>query len=81
MVGLTGALAFSSIGFILPGLFFLRLRPPAVVSAESKFGSSGVSGAGTVALEAALAYIMVALGLVGGVWGVYTELSKCFGGE
>ena len=59
MVGLTGSLAFSSIGFVLPGLFFLALRPPPVELSEI-----------------ALAYVMIALGLVGGAWGVYTELSK-----
>ena len=30
MVSLTGAVAFSAIGFVLPGLFFLRLQPPPV---------------------------------------------------
>ena len=29
MVGLTGSVAFSIIGFVMPGLLFLKLRPPA----------------------------------------------------
>lgn len=59
MVGLTGALAFSSIGFVLPGLFFLVLRPPPVATSEL-----------------VLSCVMIMLGLVGGAWGVYTEVAK-----
>ena len=58
MVGLTGALAFPSIGFVLPGLFYLLLRPPSKDAAT----------------DVALAVSLVVLGLVGGVWGVYSEL-------
>ena len=68
MVGLTGAFAFSLVGFVLPGLFFLRLRPPVP-------GAPGASLAG----ESVLACAMVVLGVVGGVWGVFTELSKVGG--
>lgn len=63
MVGLTGALAFSSIGFVLPGLFFLKLRPPALTP-----GSGGVK-------DTVLAVALVVIGLIGGAWGVHTELS------
>ena len=30
LVSLTGAVSFSAIGFVLPGLFFLRLKLPLV---------------------------------------------------
>ena len=62
MVSLTGALAFSTIGFVLPGAFFLRLRPPPLDGAPPRLADD----AGAVA--------MIALGIVGGAWGVYTTL-------
>ena len=57
-------------GFILPGLFYLKLRPP----------QPGVDGTAYPSpdddrRDTALAVGMIALGVVGGVWGVYSELS------
>jgi len=66
MVGLTGAFGFSMIGFILPGLFFLRLRPP----------NPAAPAAGVQCGDVLLAVAMVTLGIFGGVWGIATELSK-----
>ena len=77
MVGLTGALAFSSIGFVLPGLFFLKLRPPKLdASGAPPSGAAAARPSDGLGLEMALALVMVVLGVVGGSWGVYTELSK-----
>ena len=53
---------FSFIGFILPGAFFLKLRPPPI------------EGGRSVAAETAWAVAIVALGVVGGVFSVYSEL-------
>ena len=58
MVALTGSVAFASIGFILPGAFFLKLRP----------GSPAVH-------DVCVSYVLVLLGLVGGVWGVYSTFA------
>jgi len=60
MVALTGALAFSAIGFVLPGAIFLKLRPPELDGSAARtadvLGSVG----------------MIMLGIIGGSWGVYT---------
>lgn len=39
MVSLTGSVALSAIGFVLPGVFFLKLRPPPAPDAGLAFGS------------------------------------------
>mmetsp|Transcript_55515 Transcript_55515/g.110270 ORF Transcript_55515/g.110270 Transcript_55515/m.110270 type:complete len:82 (-) Transcript_55515:50-295(-) len=68
MVALTGSLSFSLIGFILPGLFYLKLRPP-------QPGRAAASAADD-RKDAILAVAMICLGFVGGVWGLYSELSS-----
>ena len=68
VVQLTGSVALSGIGFILPGLFFLKLRPPPATS-----GQHAPPGQAT-ACEVATAIALVALGTVGGVFSVYSEL-------
>ena len=75
MVGLTGALAFSVIGFILPGAFFLQLRPPNLPAATSDANGTKPA-AGSLARETALSWVLVIVGTVGGIWGVYEELVK-----
>lgn len=68
MVALTGGVMFSFIGFILPGAFFLKLRPPPATP-----GQHAPPGQAT-ACEVATAIALVALGTVGGVFSVYSEL-------
>ncbi len=62
MVSLTGAVAMSSIGFVLPGAIFLKLRPPT----PDGSGAQVVDVVGSVA--------MIVLGVIGGCWGVYSTL-------
>ena len=61
MVSLTGAVAFSAIGFVLPGLFFLRLRPQ---------DPRAPVGRARERVDVAVALLLVVVGSVGGVWGV-----------
>lgn len=65
MVALTGGVFFSFIGFILPGAFFLKLRPP---PAEGR-SSPSVSLA-----DVARASALIMLGVVGGGFSVWGEL-------
>ena len=69
LVALTGGVFFSLLGFCLPGIFYLRLRPPAD---DHGARSSGASQA----QEVALAIAIVTLGVVGGVFSVYAELFR-----
>ena len=61
MVSLTGAVAFSAIGFVLPGLFFLRLRPQ---------DPRAPVGRARERVDVGVALLLVVVGSVGGVWGV-----------
>ena len=54
-------LAFSAIGFVLPGLFFLRLRPQ---------DPRAPVGRARERVDVAVALLLVVVGSVGGVWGV-----------
>ena len=65
MVALTGGVMFSFIGFILPGAFFLKLRPPAP-------GGRNVYPGG--AYEVVLASLIITLGFVGGIFSVWSEV-------
>ena len=60
--GLTGSLAFSLIGFILPGLFYLRLRPLYNDDGRRRFA------------HVPLAIVLLCVGLVGGSFGLASEL-------
>ena len=64
LVSLTGAVSFSAIGFVLPGLFFLRLTPPPVGGEPARPRVDGF-----------LSVLLVVLGVVGGTWGVITTLA------
>ena len=64
LVSLTGAVSFSAIGFVLPGLFFLRLKPPPVGREPARPRVDGF-----------LSVLLVVLGVVGGTWGVITTLA------
>jgi proton-coupled amino acid transporter len=44
MVSLTGSVALSSIGFVLPGIFFLKLQPPASPTEGLTFRLTGGDG-------------------------------------
>ena len=57
MVSLTGSVAFATIGFVLPGAFFLKLRPSASLH------------------DVLVSYVLVLLGVVGGLWGVYSTFT------
>ena len=61
MVSLTGAVAFSAIGFVLPGLFFLRLRPQDPRAPVGRVRER---------VDVGVALLLVVVGSVGGVWGV-----------
>ena len=67
MVALTGGVMFSFIGFILPGAFYLKLRPPPALPGQQL-------SSGEATLEVATALTLIALGTVGGVFSVYSEL-------
>ena len=67
MVALTGGVMFSFIGFILPGAFFLKLRPPPALPGHTASPTEAT-------FEVVTAITLVALGTVGGVFSVYSEL-------
>ena len=58
------------IGFIMPGLIYLKLRPPTTEDAGD------AAARGTPWSEVASAVVMVGLGLLAGGWGVYESLAQ-----
>lgn len=70
MVSLTGAVAFSTIGFVLPGLFYLRLLPDARSTLHARRD-------GTTLWNCAVSVTLIVVGIVGAVVGVWS----CFGGH
>ena len=65
MVSLTGSVAFSAIGFILPGLIYLKLQPDGAAAATRRF-------------DVCVAVVLVVFGFVGGTIGAVTTVSSNF---
>lgn len=68
MVGLTGSVAFSAVGFVLPGAFYLKLRP------EHPPERGSLCAPSKALVHTAAAWVMVIIGCVGAVLGVVSTL-------
>eukprot|EP00966_Prymnesium_polylepis_P275122 6356984-Prymnesium_polylepis.1 len=73
MVSLTGAVAFSAIGFVLPGLFYLKLQPERTPQ-DATAPTERCTLPRPLGNNAA-ALTMVVLGAVGAIWGVISVVS------
>ncbi|KAL1507156.1 hypothetical protein AB1Y20_008008 [Prymnesium parvum] len=67
MVNLTGSVAFSAIGFVLPGLFYLKLRPESKPPSRNRMSTL---------VNVAASWAMVVTGIVGAVWGVISAVPR-----
>lgn len=91
MISLTGSVAFSAIGFVLPGAFFLLLRPPATRAPAPPVLTAAGGGAGEAAFGVELAppptrlsdlwdffvaYLLIVTGVVGGTLGVISTFTS-----
>ena len=70
MISLTGSVAFSAIGFVLP-----RLLPAAARTARNPGRRGGAPPRGSAAVATAAAYHDGRARVVGAVWGVVSEFS------
>lgn len=74
MISLTGSVAFSAIGFVLPGLFYLKLQPERAPQTPTTVSERGRWVLPRPLLNNMTALTMVVVGLVGAVWGVISAV-------
>ena len=69
-----GSVAFSAIGFVLPGLFYLKLQPESAPFSPTSASTVARCVLPRPLLNNVAALTMVLVGMVGAVWGVISAV-------